>query len=471
MGRPQSAAALAPFTEDWIGGNIRGLQNLADTLYSYPPKMNDITETLGKQASRLTSGPEAWEGSSADAFTSAWGRDSVTAQALAVVAGETGSIIDALAATLAGIESALEEQAYATAKHGVPVGPDGQPAPVPEGPPATPAGASYQQWALAYQQVHQQAMADADHARTEAASQLMSLYKQVAPQSQDRLAQASATATGNLTIAQLLADLWAVPTAYRRDTKELIEKLDKREATLEDDIEKVIKKGELPAKAVRDELTGVTGKLQDAESSSDAAGHLETTVGKLLDARLSDVSDYLRKQAGPGKHVSGRPTADDAVDVGNEEGTWLSGLLDTGEKLPVVDVAAAAAATAIGTYYDVKSGQHIYTALPDEAATSTAAIAAGTAATVEVSTVVGAAIGGVPGAIVGAAAGTVVSVGVGDLTHNLLTEPWGADIQQHGVAAGIVYGIGHAEFATGNDAKAAAVGIGHTVEHIWDGFF
>jgi uncharacterized protein YukE len=471
MGRPQSAAALAPFTEDWIGGNIRGLQNLADTLYSYPPKMNDITETLGKQASRLTSGPEAWEGSSADAFTSAWGRDSVTAQALAVVAGETGSIIDALAATLAGIESALEEQAYATAKHGVPVGPDGQPAPVPEGPPATPAGASYQQWALAYQQVHQQAMADADHARTEAASQLMSLYKQVAPQSQDRLAQASATATGNLTIAQLLADLWAVPTAYRRDTKELIEKLDRRKEVLDSEIEKADRSGKVAAADLRDELTEVRSKLDIAKTESANAARLETAEGKLLDTRLRDVSNYIRGRAGPGAHVKGRPLAVDDAAAEGDEGGLLSKLLGAGERLPVVDVAAAAAATVIGTYYDVKSGQHVYTAIPDEAVTNTAAIAAGTAATVEVATVVGAVVGGPVGAIAGAAVGTVVSVGVGDLTHNLLTEAWGADIHQHGVAVGIAYGIGHAEFATGNDAKAAAIGVGHTAEHIWDSIF
>lgn len=468
MGRQKSAASLAPFTEDWIGGNIRGLQALADRLYGCVPKMSDIAETLDKQASRLTSGSSAWEGASADAFTTAWSRDSITMQALAVVADETGSIIDALAVTLSEIESALEEQAYATAKHGVPIGSDGQPAPVPEGPTATAAEASYQQWALAYQQVHQQAMTDADRARTEAAGQLMSLYKQVAPPSQDQIAQASATASGNLTVAQLVADLWAVPTAYRRDTKELIEKLEKQESTIEADIEKLKKTGALPTKAVRDELTEVTDKLEDAETSSDAAKHLETTVGKLLDARLSDVSDYLRKQAGPGAHVKGRPTAAEAADTADEDGSWLSKLLDAGEKIPVVDVAAATAATAVGTYYDVKSGQPIYTALPDEAASSTAAIAAGTAATVEVSTVVGAAVGGPVGAVVGVAVGAVVSVGVGDLTHNLLTEAWGADIHQHGVVVGIAYGIGHTEFATGNDAKAAAVGVGHTVEHIWD---
>jgi uncharacterized protein YukE len=466
MGR-QQAATLAPFTEDWIGGNIRGLQALADTLYSYPPKMNDITETLDKQASHLTSGIEAWEGASADAFTSAWQRDSITAQALAVVVGESGSIIDALAVTLADIESALEEQAYASAKHGVPIGPDGQPAPVPEGPPANAAGAAYQQWALAYQQVHQQAMADADQARAQAAGQLMSLYKQVAPDN----AQASATASGNLTIGQLLADLWAVPTAYRRDAKELIEKLDRRKDVLDSEIEKAERSGEVAAADTRDELTEVLSKLDIAKTESANAARLETAEGKLLDTRLRDVSNYIRGRAGPGAHVKGRPLAVDDAAAEGDEGGLLSKLLDAGERLPVVDVAAAAAATVIGTYYDVKSGQHAYTAIPDEAVTNTAAIAAGTAATVEVATVVGAVVGGPVGAIAGAAVGTVVSVGVGDLTHNLLTEAWGADIHQHGVAVGIAYGIGHAEFATGNEAKAAAIGVGHTAEHIWDSIF
>jgi uncharacterized protein YukE len=465
VGRQKSAASLAPFTEDWIGGNIRGLQALADRLYGYVPKMSDIAETLDKQASRLTSGSNAWEGASADAFTTAWSRDSITTQALAVVTDETGSIIDALAVTLAEIESALEGQAYATAKHGVPIGPGGQPAPVPEGPTATAAEASYQQWALAYQQVHQQAMTDADRARTEAAGQLISLYKEIA--SKPDYTQASATTSGNLTIGQLLADLWAVPTALRRPIDELARKLEIRQRILKGEAADAKAAGRKVGQKLLDEEASVEKKLASADERLNSTGARENALSKLLDTRLEDVTNYIRGQSGAGLHVKGRSIAD-AADADREDGGLLSKLLDAGEDLPVVDVAAGLASTALGAYYDTKSGQPAYTAIPDEAASSTAAIAAGTAATVEVSTLVGAAVGGPVGAVVGVAVGTVVSVGVGDLTHNLLTEAWGADIHQHGVAVGIAYGIGHAEFATGNDAKAAAVGVGHTVEHIWD---
>ena len=42
----------------------------------------------------------------------------------------------------------------------------------------------------------------------------------------------------------------------------------------------------------------------------------------------------------------------------------------------------------------------------------------------------------------GVLAGGVVAYGVGDFAHNMIDENWGADFHQHGVIAGLGYGIG-----------------------------
>ena len=467
----RAAASLPAFAYDWVGGDIHGLQALADTLYRYVPEMADVTAALDRQATRLTSGPDGWQGPAASAFTSAWRRESATAAALAEVTGAAGSIVDALAMALATIENALEEQAYAASRYGVRVGPDGQPAPVTAGPVPTPAGARLQRQALAYQQVYRQAMADAESVRAQAASELLSLYRKIQPP--DHPEADPSEALGSLTGTQLLADLWAVPTATRRATKELTEQLDKRKRKLDREVSEADAEGKVPSEKIGDELAEVRDKLTSAQADMAKAGRAETSVGKLLDTRLSDVNDYLQGQAGPGRHVKGRPLEGDDGDVakaaGGEDGA-LSKLLRVGEDIPGVDVVAGAAATGIGTYYDVKSGQQWYVALPEEAVSNGAGIAAGAAAA---ALVVGVSIGGPVGATaaVAATAAVVVGAGVGDLTHDLFTEAWGADIHHYGVIGGLYYGQAHAQVQALKDLGSQAVGVVHGIEHVWDSIF
>ena len=61
---------LAAFSRDWIGGDIRGLQDIAETLYAYLPRVQDLAGTLSVTVRDLTSdGPGGWQGKAADAFT------------------------------------------------------------------------------------------------------------------------------------------------------------------------------------------------------------------------------------------------------------------------------------------------------------------------------------------------------------------------------------------------------------------
>ena len=92
-GMPGKHGQLAPFAEDWVGGDIGGLHALATALYDFVPEITGVTAALNERSSRLTGGDEGW------------------AQALAAVIGEAAGIIGCLAAELAVIENALEEQA------------------------------------------------------------------------------------------------------------------------------------------------------------------------------------------------------------------------------------------------------------------------------------------------------------------------------------------------------------------------
>jgi hypothetical protein len=95
--------------------------------------------------------------------------------------GRAAGIISGLAAELAVIKNALEEQAYAVSRYGVNIGTDGRPPPVTGGPAADAATASERYWALAYRQLYDQAMAAAHQAKQQATRQLMELYTTVEP--------------------------------------------------------------------------------------------------------------------------------------------------------------------------------------------------------------------------------------------------------------------------------------------------
>ncbi len=122
MMRQRSASPPAAFAEDWIDGDIHGLQALASALYGHAFQITDVMSVLDQQVSRLAP--------AGSMFASSWRRDSITAEALATVVVQAAAIIDGLAVELAAIENALEEEAYVASRYGVTIGTDGQPPPV-----------------------------------------------------------------------------------------------------------------------------------------------------------------------------------------------------------------------------------------------------------------------------------------------------------------------------------------------------
>jgi uncharacterized protein YukE len=162
-----SVAFLAPFSCNWIGGDINGLSDLAATLYGYVPQIKGVTSTLDSEVRGLV-GAAKWTGSAATAFDNAYEADATAAHGLATLVEDAGEIIDALAVALSKIESDLEQAAAKAKSHGAPIGADGKPAEV------CMAGTAGQ-WLTWYQNYYSAAMSDANQVRNAAASQLNGL--------------------------------------------------------------------------------------------------------------------------------------------------------------------------------------------------------------------------------------------------------------------------------------------------------
>jgi len=193
---------LAASAADWLGGGSGdGVQALAAALYGCVPAIAAGPHAPDKQAGRAT--------------------DPEPAGPLAAVVYQAASIVDDLAAELARIEGALDEQAHTASRYGVRIGIDRRPPPAFAGPPADSGAASEQHWTLAYQEAYAQATADAHRARQQAARRLAELRGTLAPSRPSR--GPSAAATGSLTIGQLLAGLSThlagAPGAQERDPR------------------------------------------------------------------------------------------------------------------------------------------------------------------------------------------------------------------------------------------------------------
>jgi uncharacterized protein YukE len=169
-GGATTVSALAPFSYDWIGGDIRGLSATAGTLYGYVPQLNAATSVLDSEVEDLV-GAAGWTGSAASAFEGQYQADAQAANGLAALMEDAGEIIDALAVALSRIESDLEQAASQAKQHGAPVGADGSPAQVCLAA-TTPAEKQASVWLEWYQKYYAQCMSAAQKIRSEAAADL-----------------------------------------------------------------------------------------------------------------------------------------------------------------------------------------------------------------------------------------------------------------------------------------------------------
>jgi uncharacterized protein YukE len=488
---------LAPFSHDWVGGNINGLAALAGTLYGYAPKMDAVADALDGQVRQLVNAA-GWQGAAASSFTASWSKDSQTARALGLATDQVGQIVDWLAVNLSTLEAELEAAANAAAAHGVTIGPGGMPPEVCFGPPANAKEQEMQEWATWYQKFYADIMDQAQQARSTAAGALASTGRQiVAPKTSGTKSTGGDGSDGmnpgdDLTVGDLLGDLMAAPAAASRVAGE---KLDGARSSLTSARDAVLK---LQAKLGSDTvipdnlLADVKSSLSTVVSDSRAvraAEQINIKIFQTLDVRVGDVTKFVNEQLSQLRSSGGdqakKIQPDDGAADGADDGAdgVLAKLADFGKDIPVLDVLATAGGTYLGVKGATADGQSLEVALPEQAGANVASLAAGALAGGAVSgalagtsvvsglTVGGLAVGGAVAAAGGVLVGGVVAVGVGDFATHLFQENWGGDIHNYGVVDGVLYGIGHSEVETGKDFVHLGEDIGHTVAHVWDSIF
>ncbi len=492
------AAPLAPFSHDWVGGNIAGLAALASTLYGYTPKMNAVADTLDSQVHTLV-GAASWQGAAASSFSAAWGRDSQVARALGLATDQVAGIVDWLAVNLSALESELEAVAAEAATHGVAIGPNGMPPEVCFGPPQNAQQADMREWADAYQKYYAEVMEQAQQVRNTAASALSATGRQIVGVHSTTTGGTKSTHGGggmdaddDLTVGDLLGDLMAAPAAASRTAAATLKSaraslLSAKAAILKLQSEEgagVI----VPDDMLKNLKTSMSSVLTDKDALA-AAERSNNVVFQTLDTRVRDVTDdvnsLLARLRASNAPTAAAPEANGADGADGADGvdSVLSNLAEFGKDIPVLDVLAAGVGTYLGTKDAMADGQPLDEALPEQVGVNIASLGAGAlvggsvAGAVAGTTVVsglavgGLAIGGAVAAGTGVLVGGIVAVGVGDFATHLFQENWSGDIHNYGVVLGVEYGVGHSLVETGDDFGHLASDIGHTVSHLWDSMF
>jgi uncharacterized protein YukE len=487
---------LAPFSHDWVGGNINGLAALAGTLYGYAPKMDAVADALDGQVHQLVNAA-GWQGEAASAFTASWSKDSQTARAVGLASDQVGQIVDWLAVNLSTLEAELEAAANAAAVHGVTIGPNGTPPEACFGPPANAKEQEMQEWANWYQQFYSDIMQQAQKARSTAAGALAATGRQIiAPTTSGTKSTSDSDGSDgmgpgdDLTVGDLLGDLMAAPAAASRVAGEKLADARSSLTSARDAILKLqAKLGNdtvIPDNLLSDLKSSLSAAVSDNRALS-AAEKINTKVFQALDVRVGDVTKFVNTQLAElqkSGETSVKPADAGAAD-GADDGadSVLAKLADFGKDIPVLDVLATAGGTYLGVQGATADGQSLAVAIPEQAGANVASLAAGafvgsavSGALAGTEVVSGLAVGGlaVGGAVAvagGVLVGGVVAVGVGDFATHLFQENWSSDIHNYGVVNGVLYGIGDAEVETGKDFAHLGSDIGHTVAHVWDSIF
>ena len=487
---------LAPFSYNWVGGNIRGLAALAGTLYGYAPKMDAVADALDGQVGQLVNGA-GWQGDAASSFKASWSKDSQTSRALGLAADQVGQIVDWLAVSLSMLESELEMAASAAKQHGVTIGANGAPS-VFIGPTTSSTEKEAQEWGNWYQTYYTDIMQQAQQARSTAAGALAQTGEQIITPTTSGTKSVPAGADGpqgmnpgdDVTVGDLLGDLVATPAAWSRVAGEKLDDARTSLSSARDAILKLRKDlGEntvIPDNLLSDLKSNMSSAISDSRAVQ-AADKINNAVFSVLDTRVSDVTkvvnEGLSKLRGNGDAKTTTVPDPDAGDGADGADGILSKLTDFGKDIPVLDILATAGGTYLGVKGAEADGQSLDVAIPEQLAANVGSLTAGAfvggavggalAGTEVVSglAVGGLAVGGAVAAAGGVLAGGIIAVGVGDFATHLFQENWSADIHKDGVVGGVLDGIGHSGAETGQDIANVGKDVGHSVAKVWDSIF
>ncbi|MEU6540914.1 WXG100 family type VII secretion target [Streptomyces sp. NPDC047000] len=427
--------------DSWVGGDIGGLRTMADTYRNAKDKLDDVVRPLSQAVETLVT-DAAWKGDAAETFRARWSEDALTAGAFANLVHDAGDVLDTLVQALSGCETALQNAESVAVGKGVPMGQKGVPQSFMT---ADPPSAEDQKTISAfheYDQVRQEILQTAQHARLVAADGLRALY-----------AQATGTvSTGDkVTLADYLRGLYAYDAEdARAGGAKARSALDDAKAE-ETAAKKALRKErkafqkagkrlpkDLPAKgAYRDAV----GRVESLEADIARADHGSTALpyDRALNVKLTDAAGALR--AGEG----------------------LEKLPDFLKEIPVLDVAAAGACGLLEASDDHDKGWSWQHAVAVDGGANVGGLIAGTAITAGL---VAAAPFDVPVAVVAGVGGAVVIGATGVIDHSL-HEHWSEDIHDHGVVGGLLHGSGHVLSQTGDDFVRLKDDVWHGIKSLF----
>lgn len=416
-----------------IGGDLAGLHHMGSTLQKAPEEMRGVVTALSSGVDALV-GAAGWNGAAADNFHRAWSSDSVTAGALSAVVSGVGGTIDTLATALDQLNTKLGDAAATAEAAGVHVGADGSVkpflAPLPAGASSSPTVEA----ANIYSSVSALLVQEARKVRLTAETELSGLL--------DQLLGTKPASTPDLyvTSADYLRGLLAYPNAGSRD---LIANYAVRREALQ-----------TARKQARVQLTAAQHEAALAGEKLPRTDPANVAFRRTIEDIKSIDQDVSAAPAG-----KGLPALSEALDVrpGDlagaarlAEAARLPKFLAFTKEIPVIDIAATAAAAGLQTKDDMEKGWSARHAIGADFGAG--AIGLG----------VGIGTGG-------------LAIGVGDLDYQAFHEHWSEDIHKDGVVGGVLDGIGHSGARVGSDAKHVAEDIGHgasSLGHkVWHGLF
>jgi hypothetical protein len=415
---------LAPFSDDWVGGNIRGLSALAGQCYDIAPQIGAVCSKLNTAVTDVTGGidglygTQGWSGTAAASFSSAWGRDATAAGELAGIWGQIGGIVDVLAYELAKLENQWEQEARAvSAIYGVLIDPltgsvSSQPTiSAPAGPQPPGACVNTPQMiegaARAYVGFVAQILSQAQQARTAATAALEAIAQALLPAAFD-----SGQLTNDL---DGIRSLWATPTLVRLD---LEAELGKTASS----IAQIKAWYSMSARGTPSEAQAQLDRLFEEQQQSE-----ERLLGAIS-----------------------RETP--ATAVADGDASFFDGLPDAaGGVLKAVPYVGTTVGAGLTIWQDLEAGDGPSRAVADGAVSSGASLwvggAVGGVVTVAVAAVAPEAVAVAAGVVVGG----VSAVGVGDFVHHLFQENWTLDRQQYGVLGGTWHGVADSYDQTRHD--------------------
>jgi uncharacterized protein YukE len=408
-----SGSTLATTAYGWVGGNFAGLQALATECSRVASTITSADQALSQRVAGIV-GAGDWRGSAADAFTSAWDKDSTAGTRLAEDWKQIGTIAGNLAADLAALESALETAASQLEQQGVAVD-TANGAALPDTSanalacPSLQVAAQNARLASQYTEYRTQILAQASAVRAQAALALNAVAESMLP--------AQADWGDPVNGLDAVRGLWAVPTTYRGEVTGELEKAEKSvDVTQRTLWEQYIARKKVSGNAARVDSEDVDKARAALAERSALQGKLATTPTEDASTRLAD---------------------------GDAAGLGLAGA--AAGAVRAIPYVGASAGAGITIWQDREQDESWGQSVSDGLVSNGAALGAGF--------VVGAAIGaGSVGAVAaGVLVGGAVAVGVGDFVHNAFQENWVADIQAYGVAGGLVHGLGDTASATGHD--------------------